>query len=160
VALASYSGLGILGHPGHREIDDFLRRKIEGTPEIEDTIQHIDGALRIKPVPEYLRVSWVADAQAFDLPIGQLHKLRGSIQTELGYMLTELFRLPALTEGNAIVLLNVPPGTPAIYMPAVSIRYPQQLLLARGLSYQITRVAEVGGSWMIFARIPPLFLLP
>ena len=50
----------------------------------------------------------------------------------------------------------MPAGTPGIYIDGISA-YPgeQELLLGRGLSYQVDKVENLGGRWHIYGRVLP-----
>lgn len=89
---------------------------------------------------------------AFDRPI---ERLEGSVQTDPAYLSTALGSEPTFNPTKPAVLhLEVPAGTPAMYMDGVS-KYPseRELLLGRGLSYQVDRVERQNGRWHIYGRV-------
>lgn len=157
-ALWSYSGEkapGGTGSPDYKEINGFLRDRSPGSAEISKSVGSMDQALDIKPVPENLAVIRETGSSAFDRPADQLP---GSVQREPGYLSTALGPDPTFDPSGTkpVLHLEVPTGTPAMYMDGVW-QFPseRELLLGHGLSYQVDRVENVAGRWHIFGRIIP-----
>jgi hypothetical protein len=157
-ALWGYSGEkapGSIGPPDYKEINGFLRDRSPGSAEISESVDSLDQALGIKPVPEDLVVIRETGSSAFDMPVEQLP---GSVQHEPGYLSTALGPDPTFDPSatKPVLHLEVPAETPAMYMDGVS-QFPseRELLLGRGLSYQVDRVENVAGRWHIFGRIIP-----
>jgi len=138
-ALREYSGEkspGEAGPPGYKEINGFLRGKSVGSPEIANSVQQIDHALQSGAAQEKVMVLRETGLGAFDRPVGEL---RGSIQGDPAYLSTALGSDPAFNPAAPAVLhLEVPAGTPAMYMEGLS-QFPseRELLLGRGLQYQV-----------------------
>jgi hypothetical protein len=157
-ALWNYSGEnppGVSDPPDYRDINGFLRGKNPGSPAVSDHIASMDRALSIKPVPEDLEVIRETGTSAFDRPV---EMLPGSVQHEPGYLSTALGPDPTfdVTQTKPVLHLDVPAGTPAMYMDGLS-QFPseRELLLGHGLSYQVDRVENIGGRWHIYGRIVP-----
>ncbi|MCX5198973.1 hypothetical protein OOK31_34670 [Streptomyces sp. NBC_00249] len=139
-ALYGYSGEkgpGEEGSPDYKEINGYLRGYEPGSPEVDDSIQRIDEGLELQTVPEDLTVMRETGLNSFNCPI---EKIKGSVQTDQGYLSTALGSDPDFAPDKEVVLhLKVPEGTPAIYMEGLS-QYDseRELLLGRGLSYLVT----------------------
>jgi len=154
-ALRGYSGEkspGEAGPPDYREINGFLRGKSAGSPEVANSVQRIDHALQSGATRENVMVLRETGLGAFDRPAGEL---RGSIQRDPAYLSTALGSDPSFNAtAPAVLHLEVPAGTPAMYMEGLS-RFPseRELLLARGLRYQVSGVQRMGGRWHIYGKI-------
>ncbi|MGL5826551.1 MAG: ADP-ribosyltransferase [Nocardioides sp.] len=77
---------------------------------------------------------------------------------EEAYMSTSLGGpAEAFKHREAILHLQVPKGTPAMWVNKVSAftgkDTERELLLGRGLSYRVDRVEIVSGQWQIYGRI-------
>jgi hypothetical protein len=154
-ALREYSGEkspGEVGPPDYKEINGFLRGKSAGSPEVANSVQQIDHALQSGAAQENVMVLRETGLGAFDRPVGEL---RGSIQRDPAYLSTALGSDPAFNpEAPAVLHLEVPAGTPAMYMEGLS-QFPaeRELLLGRGLQYQVDGVQRTGGRWHIYGKI-------
>lgn len=155
-ALRDYSNEnppGVTDPPDYKDINGYLRGQRPGTPEVIDHVASMDRALTIKPVPENLEVIRETGASAFDRPV---EMLPGSVQREPAYLSTALGPDPTFdpTATKPVLHLDVPAGTPAMYMDGVS-KFPseRELLLGHGLSYQVDRVENISGRWHIYGRV-------
>jgi hypothetical protein len=140
--------------PNYKDINGFLRGERAGDPFVEGSIQHIDEAMRIQPVPEDITVTRETGYDAFNRPI---ERLRGSMQHEPGYLSTALGNDPTFAPEKPVVLhLQVPAGTPAMYMEALSVYggSERELLLGRDLPYMVDRVVEAAdGRFHVHGRV-------
>ncbi|MFJ4779047.1 ADP-ribosyltransferase [Streptomyces sp. NPDC088762] len=139
-ALYGYSGEkkeGEEGAPDYKDINGYLRGHAPGSPEVDNSIQRMDEGLELQPVPEDLTVMRETGLNSFNCPI---EKVKGSVQTDPGYLSTALGSDPDFAPEKEVVLhLKVPEGTPAIYMEGLSqFDSERELLLGRGQSYLVT----------------------
>jgi hypothetical protein len=119
------------------------------TPEVGQAVEHIDDALRPQPTPEYIVVMRETGFEAFDRSISDLE---GTVQRDPAYLSTALGSDPNFNPGNHV---QVPAGTPAMYLEGLS-HYPErELLLGRGLPYTVERVVHDGRRFHVFGRIAP-----
>jgi ADP-ribosyltransferase exoenzyme len=125
---------------GFVEINQNLRGLPEGPiqPEIQEKIRLLDEVLATKPIPEDIvvyRKTWPKDLDV-DLrdPVGEILEERGYMSTSLG---------EALQDHRTVELrLRVPAGTPGAYIGSLSAHsYESEVLLGRGLRYEITGVS-------------------
>ena len=123
------------------------------TPEVGQAVEHIDDALRPQPTPEYIVVMRETGFEAFDRSISDLE---GTVQRDPVYLSTALGSDPNFNPGKPVVLhLQVPAGTPAMYLEGLS-HYPErELLLGCGLPYTVERVVQNGRRFHVFGRIAP-----
>lgn len=157
-ALRDYSSEnppGVSDPPDYKDINGFLRGQNPGSPAVDSHIAAMDRALGVRPTPENLEVIRETGASAFDRPV---EMLPGSVQHDPAYLSTALGPDPTfdVTQTKPVLHLDVPAGTPAMYMDGVS-RFPseRELLLGHGLSYQVDRVENIGGRWHIYGRVVP-----
>jgi hypothetical protein len=148
---------GAGGQPDYRDINGYLRGQLPGSAEITATVEAIDEALRIQPVPEDVTVLRMTGADAFDRPV---ERLPGTVQHDPGYLSTTLDEeddLPPIEDqggSRPVIHLAVPAGTPAMYMADLTQHISErELLLGRGLSYLVDRVENVQGRWHIYGQI-------
>ncbi|MFF9775120.1 ADP-ribosyltransferase [Streptomyces sp. NPDC013978] len=157
-ALRGYSdekGPEDLGPPDYKEINGALRGYADSTAEVEESIARIDEAMELRPIPESVMVLRETGPEAFDRPVS---KLEGSTQTDPAFFSTALGSDATFNSEKDIVLhLEVPEGTPAMYMEQLA-HYPErELLLGRGLEYEVSQVDPPGddGRWHVYGAILP-----
>jgi hypothetical protein len=155
-ALWAYSGEktqpGEPGPPDYKEINGYLRGRSGGLPEISDSVQRIDHALENGAARDPVTVTRETGYGAFDRPV---EELVGTVQEDPGYLSTALGPDPTFDPGKPVVLhLEVPEATPSMYMDGVSqFGAERELLLGRGLQYQVDDVGMVDGRWHVHGRI-------
>lgn len=143
------------GAPDYKEINGSLRGYVEGTREIDESIARMDEAMELQPAPENLMVLRETGLDAFNCPVDEL---QGSIQSDPGYLSTALGSEATFNPGaEAVIHLEVPEGTPAMYMEGLShYDSERELLLGRGLEYEITDEPDYDGDrWHIYGRVLP-----
>lgn len=123
-----------------------------GTPlpdEIARLTRDLDTTLSRSQLPETLILHRAVNANAFkidgevltgELTKERLRELRKSVQTEHAYMSTSIGATAPFSK-DFHLHITVPKGTNAVNMMEIS-RYPdeREILLRRGLSYQITEI--------------------
>jgi glycosyltransferase involved in cell wall biosynthesis len=165
-AVQAYTGEAIVGSddlPSYQAINQYLRGRIEVTPEladrIRDSIAKIDEALKLQPVPQDVVVNRTTNSSAFRSADGQpitdladLTSIVGSVQESERYLSTQFGAYHYGYEEVALHL-TVPEGTPALYLGTISFDATQhELLLGRGLSFQVDRV-WFDETWHVEAHI-------
>ncbi|MER6217102.1 ADP-ribosyltransferase [Streptomyces sp. NPDC001272] len=144
---------GDMGAPDYKEINGSLRGYVEGNPEIDESIARIDEAMELQPTPENVMVLRETGLNAFNCPVDEL---RGSIQSDPGYLSTALGPEATFDPGaEAVIHLEVPEGTPAMYLEGLShYDTERELLLGRGLEYEVIEEPDYhGGRWHIYGRV-------
>jgi hypothetical protein len=139
---------------GYRSINGQLRGA-QDLPWVEHRIALLDEAIARQGVPEDVIVWRGADSGAFSgHPVGDL---AGQTFTEDGYLSTALGDTEYTTK-PVLMKLRVPEGTPALYVdPISSFPGERELLLGRGMSYQVHNVTRMGdGRWLVEAEILPV----
>lgn len=135
--------------PGYSGIRRYLRGDIPATPEILSGIASLDDALRIQSVPDTVVVE-VA------VPIGRLVELEpddliGRVFESSNYLLSNF--AAAGYSGHEVALhLTVPDGTPGLYLGTALDPGQRELLLGRGLSFQVDAVT-MAETWHIQAHV-------
>jgi hypothetical protein len=132
---------------GQREVDAVLRGEAPPTPEIEQMIANLDGALAGRPTPDPVVVWLASDAQH----IGDVDGLAGRRVTEPTFLMTHL-DTPESDYGDAPVVLKlrVPAGVPAVFLSAEPVGV---LMLARGLTWTASRVVSQRGTTFVFGAV-------
>lgn len=134
-----------------------LQAKGPLTGEFRDLASRLDRVLHKRPVPESMvvtRVTSLAEFRGADMNF-----LAGKTVDQPGYMSTTLGPEPTHGSpndpGRVILHLDVPAGTPGMYVdPISSIPGDNELLLGKGLSYTVTRSRELdNGCWHVWAQI-------
>lgn len=144
---------GESGPPDYKDINGALRGYAPMTEEVRQAVGNLDQALELRPVPEDVMViretGWNALA-------GDIDDLVGSVQQDPGYLSTALGNEPTFDKNADVVLhLEVPAGTPAMYLEGLS-EYggERELLLGRGQKYEVTDVRdEEDGRFHVYGRI-------
>ncbi|NJC72171.1 hypothetical protein HC031_20975 [Planosporangium thailandense] len=138
--------------PNYKDINGYLRGRSPGDPQVEAAVRHMDEAMRIQPVPEDVVVLRETGYEAFNAP---MRRLDGTVQCDPAYLSTALGNEPNFKPQAPVVLhLQVPAGTPAMYMEGLSVYDSEhELLLGRNLPYLVERSEEVGGRWHVYARV-------
>ncbi|MFB7618301.1 putative T7SS-secreted protein [Kitasatospora sp. NPDC056181] len=136
------------------EINGALRGTGPSTPEANRLIPQLDKALEAQRVPEDVIVGRGTDLGhlGFENPMD----LRGHRFTEDGFMSTAIGELPSSFAGKQGVLhLVVPEGTPGLWVEKVGRagNSERELLLGRGLTWQVDRVIQVGSQYHVFGRV-------
>ena len=130
----------------------------ETPEEVDNWIGLIDGVLGRQAVPEDI-VVWRGISSSGlrglkpDAAIGKTFTEPGYLSTSLGPM-PDLDRTFSGIDYDMHLRLEVPAGTPGYYTRNLSaFKDEQELLLARGLDYQVTAVSKIGDETIIDARI-------
>ncbi|MCL2582818.1 MAG: hypothetical protein FWE35_10215 [Streptosporangiales bacterium] len=135
-------------------LNKILRAERPLTGGFKDLARNLDQALHAQTVPENINVVRVTGEEAFTG--APMENLDGTSQHELGYMSTSLGSQPAVTAGAGSVILHleVPAGTPGMYVdPISSTPGEREVLLGRGLRYQITGSTTIKGRWHVWGRV-------
>lgn len=132
---------------GQREVDAVLRGEAAPTPEIEQMIANLDGALAARPAPEPV-VVWLASDEQH---LGGFDSLSERRITEPTFLMTHL-DTPESDYGDAKVVLKlrIPAGVPAVFLAAEPVGV---LMLARGLSWTASRVVSQRGTTFVFGAV-------
>jgi hypothetical protein len=132
---------------GQREVDAVLRGEAPPTPEIEQMIANLDGALAGRPTPDPVVVWFASDEQH----LGGFEGLADRLITEPTFLMTHL-DTPESDYGDAAVVLKlrVPAGTPAVFLAAEPVGV---LMLARGLRWKASRVVSQRGTTFVFGAV-------
>ncbi|MGL4177892.1 MAG: ADP-ribosyltransferase [Dermatophilaceae bacterium] len=141
-----------VSRPTYREVNGVLRGSMLPTPEVMKQIDALDAALAGRPAREYIWVNRGMRLGPDDMPppmmIGKTFGDPTYLSTTLGPP------APMFQHHEAILHLVVPTGTPALWMANVAADPGErELLLGRGLTYRIDRVAMENGQWQIYGRI-------
>ncbi|MGL5819020.1 MAG: ADP-ribosyltransferase [Phycicoccus sp.] len=141
-----------VSRPTYREVNGVLRGTMVPTPEVLTQIAALDAALAGRPAREYIWVNRGMRLGPDDMPppmmIGKTFGDPTYLSTTLGPP------AQAFQNHEAILHLVVPTGTPALWMANVAADAGErELLLGRGLTYRIDRVAMENGQWQIYGRI-------
>ncbi|MCU1470965.1 MAG: type effector HopAG1 [Glaciihabitans sp.] len=104
-------------------------------------IRLLDAALAVDPVPVEVEVTRAVHEHIFTTPI---EDLVGTPQVDHGFMSTTIGAEHPYFDGQAVLHLRVPAGTPALYFGG-DVMYPhhQELLLGRGRIWMPERVERV-----------------
>ena len=132
---------------GQREVDAVLRGEAPPTPEIEQMIANLDGALAGRPTPDPV-VVWLAyDRQR----LAGFDELAGRRITEPTFLMSHL-DTPESDYGDVPVVLklSVPAGVPAVFLAAEPVGV---LMLARGLSWTVSRVVSQRGTTFVHGTV-------
>jgi hypothetical protein len=139
---------------GRDAVDDVLRGRRRPTPAIEERIAALDSALAGKSLPDTVVVWFGREV----LPIGSSGgaAVRGDRIHEPTYLRTR-FDTPDSEYGDApvVVKVRVPAGTPAVFLahaggdPSAG----SVLLLARGLTWTVSRVIDAGDRLFVFGVV-------
>jgi hypothetical protein len=129
-----------------------------GVPEAEqafarESIERIDEAVHLQPVPEDVLVVREVFPDTFDRRISELE---GTVQEDLSFLSTALTAGPVYDPTRPVALhLRVPAGTPALYLGDVSeAPGEQELVLGRGVRYRVVAPPRrIGGRWHVYAEV-------
>ncbi|MEV0153942.1 ADP-ribosyltransferase [Micromonospora sp. NPDC050686] len=141
--------------PDYKDINGALRGHSPMSPELSEVVDRIDESMGLRPVPENVMVTRETGLNAFNCDPADLV---GSVQREPAYLSTALGPDPNFAPHKPVVLhLEVPAGTPAMYVDGVS-KFPaeRELLLGRGQTYVIDSAEyDAAGRLHLKARIIP-----
>ncbi|MEH1165541.1 ADP-ribosyltransferase [Micromonospora sp. CPCC 205539] len=141
--------------PDYKDINGALRGHSPMSPELSEVVTRIDESMNLRPVPNDVMVTRETGLNAFDRDPAQLV---GSTQHEPAYLSTALGPDPDFAPHKPVVLhLEVPAGTPAMYVDGVS-DFPaeRELLLGRGQTYVIDSADyDAAGRLHVRGRIVP-----
>ncbi|MBM7491916.1 hypothetical protein JOD64_003138 [Micromonospora luteifusca] len=141
--------------PDYKDINGALRGHSPTSPELSEVITRIDESMNLRPVPENVMVTRETGLNAFNCDPADLV---GSTQHEPAYLSTALGPDPDFAPHKPVVLhLEVPAGTPAMYVDGVS-DFPaeRELLLGRGQTYVIDSADyDAAGRLHVRGRIVP-----
>lgn len=144
---------GDSGPPDYSDINGALRGYAPMTEEVRQAVGNLDQALELQPVPEDVMV---VRETGWDSFAGDIDDLVGSVQQDPGYLSTALGNEPTFDKNAEVVLhLEVPAGTPAMYLAGLSeYSSERELLLGRGQKYEVTNVRdEEDGRFHVYGRI-------
>ncbi|MFD0278960.1 ADP-ribosyltransferase, partial [Kitasatospora sp. NPDC127111] len=136
------------------DINGALRGTAPATPEANRLIPQLDKALEAQKVPEDIVVGRGTDLGhlGFENPMD----MAGHQFVEDGYMSTAIGELPSSYGGKQGVLhLVVPEGTPGLWVEKIGQagNSEREVLLGRGLVWQVDRVIQVGTQYHVFGRV-------
>ncbi|MGL4745268.1 MAG: ADP-ribosyltransferase, partial [Dermatophilaceae bacterium] len=137
----------------YKEINGALRGLRPTTPELRGHIDLIDQALAGHPVPEDIMVTRGTGIGHYE---AHPRFMAGKTVDEKAYMSTSLGGpADAFAAEDAVLHLQVPKGTPALWMEKISAfgNSERELLLGRGLSYRVDRVAFEKDQWHIYGKV-------
>ncbi|MFC4020408.1 ADP-ribosyltransferase [Micromonospora sp. GCM10011542] len=141
--------------PDYKDINGALRGQSPMSPELSEVVTRIDESMNLRPVPENVMVTRETGLNAFNCDPAQLV---GSTQHEPAYLSTALGPDPDFAPHKPVVLhIEVPAGTPAMYVDGVS-DFPaeRELLLGRGQTYVIDSAEyDAAGRLHVRGRIVP-----
>lgn len=137
-------------------LNKILRAGHSLTGGFRDLVGRLDRVMNKQPVPENTVAIRVTSLDAFHG--ANMRTLAGETFHEPAYMSTALGPEPtygsADDPGRVVLHLDVPAGTPGMYVdPVSSTPGERELLLGRGLSYTVTRSHEMKDGWHVWARI-------
>jgi glycosyltransferase involved in cell wall biosynthesis len=142
---------GVSGHgAGYQDIKRYLRGDNPATPEIERDIASIDDALTLRSVPNTVVVD-IRIPVSHDAGLLELDDLAGRVWESPNYLLSS-FDAAGYGDHEVALHLTVPEGTPALYLGTALDSGDHELLLGRGLSFQIDDVTYTD-TWHIQAHV-------
>lgn len=142
--------------PTYQEINGALRGSSPMTPEVQAHINDIDNALAGNPISEPVVITRGTGLSHIGM---DPQDMVGQTFTEDAYLSTSLGGpAPAFDSKDAVLHLQVPAGTPGIWVENVSAfgAGERELLLGRGLQYHVDRVVFEGGQWHVFGQYLPV----
>lgn len=142
-------------YPSYVEINGALRGTHPMTPEVQAAIDRIDAALGGRPVPENVVISRGTGLGHIGMDPSDMV---GRTFTEDAYLSTSLGGpAPAFSGKDAVLHMEVPAGTPAIWVERVGAygAGERELLLGRGMEYTVDRAVFDGSQWHIYGRYLP-----
>jgi hypothetical protein len=158
--LPSDQQAAVRGYTGteYQRINGFLRDGQFDTEAVRQHVEHLDKALAGKPLPEDVVVARGTNLGHYLREIGSddPSKMVGRDFTDKAYMSTSLGD-PVFTHKQAILHLQVPQGTPGLWVEKLSHADvgERELLLGRGNTYTITKAYQSNGQWHIYGEIHP-----
>ncbi|OZE81932.1 hypothetical protein CH304_12845 [Rhodococcus sp. 15-649-1-2] len=161
IAVRTYTG------DTYEPINEYLRGLTATiTDEHRDAVDRIDRVIANAPrVPEKMTVSRAVGADVFGLkPDANPSALVGRTFTDDGFMSTSLqSELKSLNRHEVELRLDLPEGTPGLYVSSHSKRdekglavygmIENELLLGRGVSYEIVDAYEENGRRILLGRV-------
>jgi hypothetical protein len=140
----------------YQEINAALRGSDPIDPAVQNRIDLIDEALAGNPLTESVVIS--RGTGLGHLGIDPTDMV-GRTFSEQSYLSTSLGGPAAgFADKQAILHMEVPAGTPALWVENVPSAFPgeRELLLGRGMEYRVDRVVFEGGQWHVYgAYLPP-----
>jgi hypothetical protein len=139
--------------------DDRLRPIVHTLTSVAEPIGRLDEILARKPVSEWVRVAKTIqsgrlfpDLDIAEVPIGHRGTFRDFVSTSLHPDGTAALR--DLERRDTDALIDVAPGTPALYLGSVSATADEvELLLGRDLDFELTAKQRVGDRWSVALRL-------
>lgn len=151
-ALHAYTG------NDYQRVNGFLRGESHyDTDAVHRQIEHIDKALAGNALPENVIVRRGTGLKHIlaEMGLTDPSEMVGEVAKDRAYMSTSLGDA-VFTNKDAILHLNVPQGTPGLWMEKLG-RYgdgERELLLGRGNEYTITKAfQDAKGQWQIYGKI-------
>lgn len=151
--------------------NDHLRRSGGDPGPYKATLDKIDAAMDVQPIPEDVILHRGTGVNSFTVngsPLGvsdahRLTELVGTVQRDHAYMSTSVGAEAAFNSYAVQIKLRAPAGTRGAYVKAFShFSRERELILARGTSYYVHAVYKAGHQWVVEAEIvedgftPPL----
>ena len=134
-------------------LDAALRGQLPMSDAMVRQVDALDSALAIQPVPRDLVVARGTSLATWP---GEPEELRGETFVEYAYLPVSLSAIEADVGDpvDAVVNFTVPAGVPALYTAPTGDAVVGVLVLARGLTYNVTHVERTEtGYWVISAVI-------
>lgn len=147
-------------------------RRTQGDPgQYAPTLDKVDAAMPIQPMPEDVILHRGTGTAAFDFGDGQrrdgrthdLQSLVGSVQVEHAYMSSSVGNSAAFDSYEVQMKIRAPKGTHGAYVKAFSnFSAEREVILARGIRYYVHAVYKVDHRWAMEVEIvdadfqPPL----
>ncbi|ANW22437.1 ADP-ribosyltransferase [Streptomyces clavuligerus] len=147
------------GRATYVEINGTLRGDAsQSNPRVQENIRELDAVVNVRPTAEPMIVTRGTGLGHLNM---DMDELVGEVIEERGYMSTSVGSSPpeSFSGREAITHLRVPEGTPAVWVEKVGEfgSDERELLLARGLKYQVESVVMDQGSqgprYFIYAEI-------
>lgn len=144
------------GAPTYKDINGALRSGTVDDSNLASHVDRIDQALAGHPVPENVVVT---RGTGISHLAGSPDELVGSTVSDAGYTSSSLGGPTAgFDQMPAVLHIQVPAGTPALYLEKVSEfgGSERELLLGRGSTYQIDQaIRDPSGQWQIYGHMLP-----
>jgi hypothetical protein len=142
-------------------INDLLRLGFPLSPTFREQVSELDRILLIQPTREWVRVSKTIqsgrlfpDVDIADVAPGYRGTFRDYVSTSMHPDGTAGLRDVERRDVDATI--DVPPGTPAIYIGALSATPEEyELLLGRELDFDLTDIGRQGGRWQAGVTLLP-----
>lgn len=142
--------------PTYQELNGALRNGPPYPAHLQPHIDNIDAALAGNPLSENVVITRGTGLSHIGM---DPQDMVGQTFTEDAYLSTSLGGpAPAFDSKDAVLHLQVPAGTPALWVENVSAfgAGERELLLGRGLQYHVDRVVFEGGQWHVYGQYLPV----